>query len=209
MQNKIIVIAILLAGLAVAGISLFRSSSHDASQPPVEILEQPRPLTAFSLQRYEQPPLDLATLKGKWTFLFFGYTHCPDICPTTLAELNTAYGLLANDPGVLADTQFVFVSVDPERDTPQSLAAYVTYFNEAFSAATGSLAELETITKQLGIHFSRGEASDGGGYVVNHSSAVLLIDPQVRYYARFKAPHYAENIRSRFLAIRKHYEGKP
>jgi len=197
----------MLAGLAIAGLFLPWSTTNHDAQAPQEIMEQPRPLTAFSLQRHEQAPLDLAALKGKWTFLFFGYTHCPDVCPTTLLELNAAHGLLAADPGVLDDTRFVFVSVDPERDTPQSLAAYVAYFNEAFSGATGTPAELAAITSQLGIEHSRGEPG-AGGYVVNHSSAVLLIDPQVRYYARLKAPHYAENIRSQFLAIRHYYKRK-
>lgn len=174
---------------------------------PEGVLEKPRPLPAFRLER-ENSSLDQSALKGKWTFMFFGYTHCPDVCPTTLAELNGAYGLLAGDPGVLDDTQFVFVSVDPERDTPQSLAAYAGYFNEAFIGATGTPAELADLTRQLDIMYSRGEAAESG-YVVNHSSAVLLIDPQVRYYARFKAPHYAENVRSRYLAIRHYYEGTP
>lgn len=206
MRSKILAVFLLAVGLAVAGFFLPWSTFRENDQSPPEVLKSPRPLTPFSLIRHEQPPLDLAALQGKWTFLYFGYTHCPDICPTTLSELNAAYGLLSNDPGVLDDTQFVFVSVDPERDTPQSLAAYVGYFNEAFSGATGSLAQLTDITHQLGISHSRGETGESG-YVVNHSSAVLLIDPQVRYYARFKAPHYAEEIRSRYLAIRKYYEG--
>lgn len=207
MRKKILVILSLVALLAGAA-TFLRWSSHDASQAPEEVLEQPRPLTPFNLERHAQAPLDIAALQGKWTFLFFGYTHCPDVCPTTLAELNNAYELLSNDADVLNNTQFIFISVDPERDTPQSLANYVAYFNAAFSAATGSTAELATVTRQLGIDHSRGDVSNGG-YVVNHSSAVLLIDPQVRYYARLKAPHYAENLRSRYLAIRHYYEGTP
>lgn len=207
MRKNYLVISLLVIGAAVAAVLLLSPTPRQGPQIPEGVLEKPRPLTAFKLER-DNSPLDQSALKGKWTFMFFGYTHCPDVCPTTLAELNGTYGMLAGDPGVLDDTQFVFVSVDPERDTPQSLASYVSYFNEAFIGATGTPDELSALTRQLDIMYSRGEASESG-YVVNHSSAVLLIDPQVRYYARFKAPHYAENVRSRFLAIRHYYEGTP
>jgi protein SCO1/2 len=208
MRKKILAVTFMLAALAIAGIFMpWSTTNHDAATPQ-EIREPPRPMTPFTLQRHERAPLNLDALKGKWTFLFFGYTHCPDVCPTTLSELNAAHELLSHDAGILNDSQFVFVSVDPERDTPESLAAYVAYFNAAFSGSTGTPAELAAITAQLGIEHSRGEES-ASGYVVNHSSAVLLIDPQVRYYARLKAPHYAEDIRSRFLAIRRHYEENP
>jgi protein SCO1/2 len=204
MQRKFVVLVLILAGLAMSACS----GDHDGPQAPAAVLETPRPLTPFTLQRYDQPDLNLAALKGKWTFMFFGYTHCPDVCPTTLTELSAAYELLSHDPGVLDDTQFVFVSVDPERDTPQSLATYVGYFNKAFIGATGTPKELAAITPQLDIRYRRGEPTADGGYVMNHSSAMLLIDPQVRYYARFKAPHYSEKIRSQFLAIRHYYEGQ-
>ena len=207
MRKNHLVISLLVIGAVVATALLLSPASRQGPHMPEGVLEKPRPLPAFKLER-ENSSLDQSALKGKWTFMFFGYTHCPDVCPTTLAELNGAYGLLAGDPGVLDDTQFVFVSVDPERDTPQSLAAYAGYFNEAFIGATGTPAELADLTRQLDIMYSRGEAAESG-YVVNHSSAVLLIDPQVRYYARFKAPHYAENVRSRYLAIRHYYEGTP
>jgi cytochrome oxidase Cu insertion factor (SCO1/SenC/PrrC family) len=150
-------------------------------------------------------PFDLDDLRGKWSFLFFGYTHCPDVCPTTLTELAQAYSLLMEQPGILTDTQFVFVSVDPERDSPETLADYVGYFNADFVGATGTALELEKLTGQVGIKYKKGDKTETG-YIMNHSSAVLLIDPQARYYARFSAPHYSEVISRQYLAIRRYYE---
>jgi protein SCO1/2 len=165
-------------------------------------LPSPRPLTPFELTAHDLKPLDIARLKGKWTLLFLGYTHCPDICPTTLTEL--AQMAQQMKPEVLKDTQFVFVSVDPQRDSPESLAEYVHYFNERFIGATGSIEALTAFAHQLDSKFSL-ETDPLGEPIVNHSSAMLLIDPQVRYYARFKAPHYAEEIRQQYLALRNNY----
>ena len=172
------------------------------------LLPEARPLSAFQLTAHDLQPLNLARLKGKWTFIYFGYTHCPDICPTTLSELARAYSLLEKQsPQLLADTQVVFVSVDGQRDTPQILAGYTTYFNPRFLGATGSSEELEALAKQLGAKFSISK-DPLGQPVVNHSSDILLIDPQVRYYARFSAPHYADVLSSQYAEIRNHYEGK-
>jgi protein SCO1/2 len=201
----------LFLGIVLAGIG---TAIWFAGPPPSEqtqaisdILASPRPLPAFTLSRGEQKSLTREDLRGKWSLLFFGYTHCPDVCPTTLAELARARQLLATDSDVLAETQFIFVSVDPERDSPDLLRDYVQYFAADFIGATGSPQQLAAITRVLDIKHSRGEAG-ADGYVVNHSSAVLLIDPQVRYYARLKAPHYGEEVRQRYLAIRDHYREK-
>jgi protein SCO1/2 len=195
--------------LAVAGLLVGMWFARSGGQPDSDIaalLPEPRPLAPFTLVRHDGTTLDLDALRGKWSFLFFGYTHCPDVCPTTLMELGRAHKLMSNDAGLLDDTQFIFVSVDPERDTPELLGSYVAYFNEAFIGATGNTDQLKAVTTQLGIRHSRGDNS-ASGYIVNHSSAVLLIDPQLRYYARLKAPHYAEEIRQQFLAIRQRYAG--
>lgn len=165
-------------------------------------LPSPRPLTPFQLTDHNLQPLDIARLKGKWTLLFFGYTHCPDICPTTLTELAQMAQQLK--PEVLNDTQFVFVSIDPQRDSPESLGEYVHYFNDRFIGATGSIDALTAFAHQLDSKFSL-ETDPLGEPIVNHSSAMLLIDPQARYYARFNAPHYAEEILQQYLALRNNY----
>ena len=122
-----------------------------------------------------------------------------------VSELAQTVRLL--EPAVLAETQFVFVSVDPRRDSPASLADYVTYFDERFIGATGSIDELAVLVRQLDSKFALG-TDLAGEPIVNHSSAMLLIDPQVRYYARLKAPHYSEEIQAQYLALRKAYLGR-
>ncbi len=203
-----ITLSLILELLLIIGIIYFfvsRGEDNTAgdSPPGTEArLPSPRPLTPFQLTAHDLQPLNIARLKGKWTLLFFGYTHCPDVCPTTLTELaQTAQQL---SPDVLKDTQFVFVSVDPQRDSPKSLAEYVHYFNERFIGATGSVEALKAFAHQLDSKFKL-KTDLLGEPVVNHSSAMLLIDPQVRYYARLKAPHYAEEIRRQYLALRNNY----
>jgi len=196
-----------LAIVLISTVAYFKQQGTSATDntAPLKLearLDTPKPLTAFQLIAGDLNPLDLDRLKGKWTLLFFGYTHCPDICPTTLTELaNTVKQL---DPVLLEDTQFVFVSVDPQRDTPESLAQYVRYFDDHFLGATGSVEALTALARQLDSKFSL-EVDPAGEPIVNHSSAILLIDPQVRYYARLKAPHYAEEIRAQYLALREDY----
>jgi protein SCO1/2 len=180
------------------------ASTDNTSQSALKArLATPRPLTDFQLTTHDQKTFDLNRLKDKWTLLFFGYTHCPDVCPTTLTEL--AQTIKQLEPAVLKDTQFVFVSVDPARDTPESLAEYVNYFDARFLSATGSVKALRSLTQQLDVKFSL-KTDPAGEPIVNHSSTILLIDPQVRYYARFKAPHYAEQISAQYLAIRDDYQ---
>lgn len=203
-----ITLSLILELLLIVGLIYFFAgrdvaSVADTAPPGTEArIASPRPLLPFELTAHDLKPLDIARLKGKWTLLFLGYTHCPDICPITLAELTRMAQQMS--PDVLKDTQFVFVSVDPQRDSPESLAEYVRYFDERFIGATGSIDALTAFAHQLDSKFSL-ETNPLGEPIVNHSSAILLIDPQVRYYARFEAPHYAEEIRQQYLALRNNY----
>jgi protein SCO1/2 len=198
---------LLLAILGITAGVFFNSpqNTEDGKQgypTPAALLENPKPLTPFQLTAHDRKPLNIERLKGKWTLLFFGYTHCPDVCPTTLTELAQAAQQL--EPAILKDTQFVFVSVDTLRDTPASLAEYVGYFDPRFIGATGDLESLAVLVRQLESKFSLGK-DPAGEPIVNHSSAILLIDPQVRYYAHLVAPHYADEIREQYLALRNYY----
>src|SRR5258708_16059500 len=101
------------------------------------LFPDPKPLTAFALTDHENRVFDLSRLKGKWSFLFFGYTHCPDICPTTLAILARAHEKIAKSAVGAKDVQFVFISVDPNRDTAGKLRQYVSFFDPPFLGVTG------------------------------------------------------------------------
>ena len=115
----------------------------------------------------------LSDQKGKIVLLFFGYTSCPDVCPTTLAELK----LVMDDLGDKAESvEVVFVSVDPERDTPEKIQKYVEHFNPAFVGLSGSVEELQSIWTNYGVYREKVESDSALGYIVNHTARTYLID---------------------------------
>jgi protein SCO1/2 len=143
----------------------------------------------------------LDRLKGKWSFLFFGYTHCPDVCPITLSVMNQIYEeLQRREQG--GEVQMLFVTVDPERDTTRRLAEYVHKFNPAIIGLGGSMAQIQSLAGQLGVLLVKDEPDEHGNYLVDHSTALFLIDPKGRLISLFSAPHDAASIVSRFLQIR-------
>jgi protein SCO1/2 len=164
-------------------------------------VSEPRQLKAFSLTDHLGRTYDNQRLQGHWTFMSFGYTSCPDICPTTL----TIMGEVSNQVRAQkhhAPFQVVFVSIDPERDTLERLAEYVTYFDPEFLGVTGTQAELQPLTRPLGILYQRVDTQDSAmGYVIDHTASIILIDPQGRFYAYFLHPHDAQSITRDFLAI--------
>jgi len=167
-------------------------------------LEGGRAVTAFSLQDHAGQPFGPERLRERWTLLFFGFTHCPDVCPMTMLELGqVAEGL--RDAGIGAPPQVVFVTVDPARDTPERLGAYVAAFGDDLLGVTGSLAAIDVLARDLGIvHVRHGEPDDPD-YMVDHGSAVLLINPQGRLQAVFQAPHRAGRMIADLERILRHH----
>lgn len=155
-------------------------------------LPQPRALPVFQLLDHNGAPLTHEWFKGRWTLMFFGFTHCPDICPATLQILAAARAqlLAAGHGGPLPD--ILFISVDPERDTAASLRQYAAHFGAGVSGATGTLDELQKLTSALGIYFAKQAAepgNDSNHYNVAHSAHVLVIGDQGKYRAVFSPPH--------------------
>jgi protein SCO1/2 len=163
-----------------------------------------RDIQPFELTDHNNAVFDNAALRQQWSFLFFGYTHCPDVCPTTLSVLNTVANRLQD---IDQDIRFIFISVDPERDTPELLARFVSYFNSDFIGVTGTPEGIEQLTRQLGILHSRVEAETGSGaYLVDHTASVLLFDPDGRFHAVFSPPLAAETIAGDFRKMLKAYQ---
>ena len=146
----------------------------------------------FSLLDHNGDPVGRDVFKGHWNLVFFGFTHCPDICPLTLQVLSSVKNQLAAD-GFTPLPRIVLVSVDPERDTPQILAQYLAYFGDDNLGITGDLAELLKLTNGLGIFFEK-TTSDGDNYSVDHSAVVIAINPDGQFQALFGAPHEIENF---------------
>lgn len=150
------------------------------------VFEPARPLPAFRLRDDADHDADRSVFLGRWSIVFFGYTHCPDACPAALAELAAVDRKLA-DLAVADRPQVWLVSVDPRRDSPARLHEYVRFFNPAFRALTGEPAAVEALTRALGIPVVVRDP-DAADYVVDHSAAMLLINPRAEVHALFPAP---------------------
>jgi protein SCO1/2 len=160
---RIALVAALLALAAIPVVALYQSYTHRANRAP-----------DFTLTDQKGQPFRLSAQRGHAVALFFGYGHCPDICPTTLAALARAKAALGARAG---DVEIVFVTVDPERDTPQSLGRYVEIFDRNIVALTGTGAQLEPVYKAYFVYHQK-QKPDGSanGYAVSHSAAIYMID---------------------------------
>jgi protein SCO1 len=196
--NLLIVIAAVAAALGLwLGSRIFSNAPPQLSA--AVLYPAPRALPDFRLTRSDGSSLTLADWKGRWTIAFFGYTSCPDVCPTTLATFKQVWSRLARTPA--ADRwRFDFISVDPERDTPERLATYVGYFDKDFVAATGSDEELSRLTRALGLVYSRAPAGNGD-YAVDHSASAVIIDPDGREAGLFRPPFDAAKIAADLQAL--------
>ncbi len=182
------------------------------SPPPVPQLQQAtllpsaKPIAGFNLINDKGETFTLDNLKGHWTFAFFGYTHCPDVCPTSLGMLGKVMHKLKDSGHLDGMAQGVFFSVDPQRDTPEMLARYVSYFYPDFIGVTGNPDEIQSLTRQLGILYMRTEGGSNDDYLIDHSAGIILFDPDARFHALFNVPHDPDKIASDFLLIREYYE---
>jgi protein SCO1/2 len=190
--------AAVAAGAAVA----LRYASTRAASPvtlSAAVYPAPRPLPEFVLATQAGARFERAELRGRWTLLTFGFSNCPDACPTTLTELALANRELATLPPGRAP-RIVFVSVDPARDTPARLANYLPQFDRRFIGLTGAAATLEELERAFGAAAIIGRPVDGS-YSVEHTSAVYLIDPDARLAAVFPAPQVARTLAADYVAI--------
>ena len=188
---KITVAALLvLIGVFVAGFV------HRVQQPRIltdgemkangaYLFETPRAIGEFNLETHRGEPFTPATLRGEWSLIFFGFTHCPDICPTTMAFLDRFMRELEGTEA--AATRVFMVTVDPARDTPAALAAYVPFFNPAFTGVTGEFLDIHRFATALNTPF-RKTVTENQDYLIDHGSNVALINPRGDFHGFFKAP---------------------
>ena len=203
---------LLVATVAIAAFIGWRSGNDTAVKPPEEIEDylfwQAKDLTDFKLMGANSKVLGLNDLKGKWSFIFFGYTHCPDVCPVTLAVMGQAFKLIEKTPAASQEIQGVFISVDPKRDTPESLKEYASYFNNKFLGVTGETAQLDAFARQMSALYTihpNEPGKPGDTYLVSHNSTIFLVDPQGRLYGRFPPPQAPQEIAEVFIKIRTFY----
>lgn len=159
------------------------------------------PLKTFTLIDHNEQVFTKTNLKNKWSFIFFGYTNCPDICPTTLFTLKQINKTLKKHPQATSNMQVIFVSVDPERDKPQDLKKYITYFNKDFIAVTGTADNINSFAKQFSAAYFKEKSDTPGEYLISHASSIFLVDPKTRLVASFSPPHETATIASQYLRI--------
>ena len=167
--------------------------------------DKARVLPEFELIDHNKQILGKTRLRGKWSLMLFGYTSCPDICPTTLNTINYIVNAI-DDPDVREAVKVYFVSVDPQRDKPDLLATYMNYFNPDFTGATADIEKLKILTSALGVsHKIKKKSEDDLSYAVSHSGFIVLIDPEVQFTGLFfSAPDDVQAIARDMTRLVKH-----
>ena len=192
MSPRNIIVAMALAIALAAGVFVAARNQAPVAPTTALALPAPKPVPAFSLLNQLGEPVDQSVFEGQWDLVFFGFTHCPDICPATLQILATAKQALA-EQGREMLPRIVLVSVDPERDSPEILGQYIDYFGDGNLGLTGTLEEIRKLTGGLGIYFEK-QPGDDENYSVDHSTAVLVIDPDGGFHSVFSGRHVVDNF---------------
>lgn len=202
---------LLSLGLIALTLGFVASQSFYANPPlpdtEATIVQPAKLIQPFELTDYDGQPMGLERLKGQWSLLFFGFTYCPDVCPTTLSTLRKAFSLLPEDQSY-KKPQVIFVSVDPERDHLQTLKQYVTYFNPDFLAATGTQDALQKMTRPLGILYAKvpnKQDPSGKHYLIDHSASILVVNPEAKLQAVIGLPHEPKSIANDLVALQTHF----
>lgn len=204
-NTLLVVIAALAAGLGlIAAQYLLQSQAPTAPQTQaVRLFEPRRELPAFNLRQSDGTALIPGEIKGHWTLVFLGFTHCPDVCPTALAELAAAQKRWESIPESTRP-RVLFVSVDPERDSPDRVGEYAHAFHRDTLAATADLPALEAFTQSLSLVFAKVPAAEGAPadqYSVDHSATMAVLDPQGRMAGLVQQPLDPRGIAADLAAL--------
>lgn len=178
-------------------------SSVEMQNNGLFLFDTPRDPGEFQLTSHRGQPFTDTSLEGHWTLLFFGFTNCPDICPTTMSFLAELHGQLEGTEA--ADTEVVMVTVDPARDTVEALAAYVPYFHPEFTGVTGEFLDIMKFARSFNAPFRKVTAEDGS-YQVDHSANVVLVNPRGDYHGFFRAPLDLAKVKVTYRSARYLWE---
>jgi protein SCO1/2 len=198
------------SALILIGLLLPLTACQEANKKPVTematILPQAKKMTDFQLTRYGSENFSRDSAKGQWSLFFFGYTRCPDVCPTELYMLAELMRKIEENPSALAQApQVVFVSVDPQQDKPQALRDYAQFYHPSILGVTGQQPIIDRLTREMGAFYERVyhmdgkilvfDAQDGvpqgleNSYLINHSATIFLLNPDGDLHAIFSSPH--------------------
>lgn len=192
MDKKTILVGLLafgLIGLTALGVWLFRPAG---ALRGTTYAEPYPPAPPINLTRGDGTSFQLSDLRGKIVLLFFGYTSCPDVCPTTMAELKTAIDKIG--PEDAQKVKVVFVTVDPQRDTPRRVQEYADHFDEEFTGLSGAESSLAKIWSDYGVYRAIPEGSSPTSYTVDHTARITLIDQEGNLRVSYSYDTPVENI---------------
>ena len=210
LMSKRAILLLVIAALA-AGLGLWASQRYfatpTATRPNVSsitLLPNPRTLPAFSLQQSDGTPLAADELKGHWTLVFLGFTHCPDVCPTTLAQLAGAQKQWASMPEA-SRPRVLFISADPERDSPDLTGKYAHGFHTDTLAATAPIPQLQTFARSLSLVFMKAPGASGkpDDYSIDHSAGFVVLDSQARMAGVIQPPFDVSAIAADMATLTK------
>ena len=203
-KSKIIITLTLLIPICFFVSSLYFKKQEAAQEIHLTngvLLPSPKALPDFNLVDTQGHAFTNSQLSGHWSLLFFGFTRCQMVCPTTLAELNQAYGILETQ-NLSSLPQVYFISVDPEHDSTTIIQHYLTKFNSHFIGLRGDSNELEKLSRSLGVAYAKIPGTEND-YSMNHSNIILVINPRGEWTALLMPPHQAQTIADNFLQIQK------
>ncbi|HEU0225015.1 MAG TPA: SCO family protein [Steroidobacteraceae bacterium] len=193
---RFLLVAALVAAVAAGiGAAALLGSRTQVALRSGTALAKPRPLADFVLLDHCGRALGPRDFEDRWTLVFSGFTHCPDLCPTTLTLLAQVRSRLPQQ-----SLRILFLSVDPERDGPAQVAGYLAHFGEGLWGATGTRAQVEAFSAQLGLAQVRNPGT-GADYTVDHSAALVLVDPRARIAGYFRPPHDAAALAADLAAL--------
>lgn len=207
-------ISIVLVMFVISVTRVPQLSVEEMRSKGVFILPRPRDIAEFELRDHTGAAFDRTNFEGRWSFVFFGFVSCPDVCPTSMAVLGAVDRQLQSGDSELAEQfQGILVSVDPDRDTLETLGAYVTAFSPRFLGVTGSREELVELTTQVNVAFAKVPLTEtlaqgtqnpealANAYTVDHTGNIVIINPRGHYHGFIKLPHDPETIRLTFQTL--------
>ncbi len=192
-SSKSLLLGVIAALAAIAGlvVAQFALAPKTVQIDSGTLLKSPRPIEDFKLVDSAGQGFDKSRLEGHWSLVFTGFTYCPDVCPNTLALLKSVKSQL---DAAQVPMQVVFVSVDPERDTPEKLGLYAHYFDPTFIGATGPTAELDKLMRNLSLVYAKVPGDKPDSYTMDHSAALVLVNPQAQVTGYFLPPHRVDAL---------------
>jgi protein SCO1 len=198
LPGRFVLVAALFTGLVILGVGAFLVLSlHEKPRGAAATLLASAIGGPFHLVDQNGKTVTEADLKGKWSLVYFGYTHCPDACPTALNDISIALDDLGPQRN---EVRPVFITVDPERDTPEVLKSYVTAFDAPILALSGTPEEIAQAAKDYRVYYAK-HPEAGGDYSMDHSSVIYVMDPEGRFTASFTQENSPEEIAERLKKL--------